>query len=199
MVNEKLSLIKKTIEKLKPLKYELISSYEEGYIGKKLYKVYYADGTVKKCEQITKNKNNGDAVVIIPITNNNQFVMIVEARPNTDGGVAIEFPAGMIDLGENPIAAAKRELLEETGYVVGDIKELEWHYQDQGCSKAIIRTYVATGCKKMRKQELDLEEKIESIEMTYDEILELIKNNELNDANSKIAFMNYSLKMKGIL
>ena len=35
--------------------------------------------------------------------------------------------------------------------------------------------------------------------MTYEEILELIKNNELNDANSKIAFMTHSLKMKGVL
>ena len=199
MDSEKAAKLKAVIEKLKPIKYELISSYDEGYIGKKVYNVYYGDGTIKKCEQITKNKNNGDAVVIIPITEDNKYVMIVEARPNVEYGVAIEFPAGMVDEGESPLLAAKRELLEETGYDVFDIEEIEWHYQDQGCGKAIIRTYVATGCKKIKKQDLDSEEKIEPIEMTYEEILELIKNNELNDANSKIAFITHSLKMKGVL
>ena len=199
MDNEKVAMINEVVRKLKPIKYEFVSSYEEGYLGKKIYNVYYSDGTIKKCEQITKNGNNGDAVVIIPLTDDNKFVMIVEARPNIPGGVAVEFPAGMVDEGENPLGAAKRELLEETGYSVEDIKELEWHYQDQGWSKAVIRTYVATGCKRVGKQDLDIEEKIEPIEMTYEEILELIKNDELNDANSKIAFMNYSLKMKGIL
>ncbi len=199
MDSEKTALLKAAMDKLKPIKYELISSYEEGYIGKKVYNVYYADGMVKRCEQITKNKRNGDAVVIIPITDDNKYVMIVEARPNTKNAVAIEFPAGMVDEDENPVLAAKRELLEETGYDVLDIEEIEWHYQDQGCGKAIIRTYLATGCKRVRKQDLDSEEKIEVIEMTYEEILELIKKNELNDANSKIAFMTHSLKMKGIL
>ena len=199
MDSEKTALLKAAMDKLKPIKYELISSYEEGYIGKKVYNVYYADGMVKRCEQITKNKRNGDAVVIIPITDDNKYVMIVEARPNTKIAVAIEFPAGMVDEDENPVLAAKRELLEETGYDVLDIEEIEWHYQDQGCGKAIIRTYLATGCKRVRKQDLDSEEKIEVIEMTYEEILELIKKNELNDANSKIAFMTHSLKMKGIL
>lgn len=199
MDSEKTALLKAAMDKLKPIKYELISSYEEGYIGKKVYNVYYADGMVKRCEQITKNKMNGDAVVIIPITDDNKYVMIVEARPNTKNAVAIEFPAGMVDEDENPVLAAKRELLEETGYDVLDIEEIEWHYQDQGCGKAIIRTYLATGCKRVRKQDLDSEEKIEVIEMTYEEILELIKKNELNDANSKIAFMTHSLKMKGIL
>lgn len=199
MDSEKTALLEAAMDKLKPIKYELISSYEEGYIGKKVYNVYYADGMVKRCEQITKNKRNGDAVVIIPITDDNKYVMIVEARPNTKNAVAIEFPAGMVDEDENPVLAAKRELLEETGYDVLDIEEIEWHYQDQGCGKAIIRTYLATGCKRVRKQDLDSEEKIEVIEMTYEEILELIKKNELNDANSKIAFMTHSLKMKGIL
>lgn len=199
MNKDKLEFIKNAIEKLKSVKIELISSYEEGYIGKNVYNVTLADGTVKKCEQIIKNKSNGDAVVIIPITKENEFVMIVESRPNIESGVAIEFPAGMVDEGELPIEAAKRELFEETGYEVDNIYQLEWHYQDQGCSKAVITTYVAEGCKKVRGQELDSDEKIEVIELTYDEILELLKNNEINDANSKIAFMNYTLKKKGML
>ena len=194
----KLDMINNSINDLKPVNNKLISVYENGYIGKKVYDIELADGTVKRCEQITKNKGNGDAVVIIPCTSDGNFVMIVESRPNIDNGVAIEFPAGMIDENEDPLVAAKRELLEETGYEVNSISKLEWHYQDQGCSKAVITTYIAEGCKKIGEQKLDHDEKIKPIEMTYDEVLELVKNNEISDANTKIAFMEYTLRKNGI-
>lgn len=195
--------IAKVVKSLKVKSSELISSYEEGYIGKKVYRVTLNDGSTRICEQITKNKSNGDAVVIIPITLDGKFVMIIESRPNTLGTVALEFPAGMVDKGENFETAAKRELLEETGYAATEIYELESHYQDQGCSKAIIKTYVALGCRKLQEKNLDDGERLEYIEMSYDDILELIKGDskelKINDANSKIAFMEYTLKKKGIL
>ena len=59
--------LSKDLEKLEIVKKELISKYEEGYLGKRTYLVTYRDGSTKKVEQITKNKMNGDAVIIIPI------------------------------------------------------------------------------------------------------------------------------------
>ncbi len=196
---EKLAL---ALQALKVCKMELVSTYQEGYIGKNVYKVTLNDGSTRMCEQIIKNKRNGDAVVIIPITEENQFVMIVQSRPNTEETVVVEFPAGMVDEGEEYKAAAKRELLEETGYVAEEIKKLEEHYQDQGCSKAIIKTFVAIGCRKMQEKKLDGNERLECIEMSYDDILKMIKSDsqsdiKIRDANSKIAFMEYTLKKRG--
>ena len=51
-----LKKMKETVEKLKVVKRELVSSYEEGYIGKRVYRITLADGTSRMCEQITKNK-----------------------------------------------------------------------------------------------------------------------------------------------
>ncbi len=200
MQEDKMREMKQVIDSLRTNKVELISSYQEGYIGKKVYRVTLNDGSTRICEQITKNKDNGDAVVIIPITRDGNFVMIVESRPNTKETVAVEFPAGMVDAGENPDEAAKRELLEETGYVADNIYQLEWHYQDQGCSQAIIRIYVAEGCHKVQEQRLDSEERLKPIEMTYSEILKLIQEGDLvNDASTKLGFMNYAMKKKGLL
>ena len=204
MNSDKLRKIKKIVSSLQVANTELISNYEEGYLGKKVYDVTLNDGSRRKLEQITKHKGNGDAVVIIPITIEDNFVMIIESRPNTKSTVALEFPAGMVDEGESAYEAAKRELLEETGYVPQDMYELEWHYQDHGCSRAIIRTYVALGCKKVKDKELSGNERLEYIEMSYDEILEVLNNKvdigtEINDANTKIAFMEYTLRKKGIL
>ena len=204
MNSDKLRKIKKIVSSLQVANTELISNYEEGYLGKKVYDVTLNDGSRRKLEQITKHKGNGDAVVIIPITIEDNFVMIIESRPNTKSTVDLEFPAGMVDKGKSAYAAAKREVVGETGYVPQDMYELEWHYQDQGCSRAIIRTYVALGCKKVKDKELSGNERLEYIEMSYDEILEVLNNKvdigtEINDANTKIAFMEYTLRKKGIL
>lgn len=184
------------IKNLKILKSEILSSYTRGYIGKKTIKYYLNDGTYKICDQILKNKRNGDAVVIIPITTENKFVVILESRPLTKTGLIKEFPAGMIDENEKPLEAALRELREETGYIPKNIIPLEWHYQDQGCSKAIIYTFVAYDCEKKYNQELDREEKIDVEEMTYEEIMNEMNNlntDNFKDANSKISIMNYTL------
>ncbi len=180
---------------------ELLSSYREGYVGKDTYRVTLNNGLVKKMDRITKAGGNGDAVIIIPVTDDDKYVMIIESRPNIKNGVAIEFPAGMVDPGEEPIVAAKRELLEETGYSCKDIIEIENHFQDQGCSNAIIRIYLATGCKKTTEQRLDDTESIKYVEMTYDEIYDLVMNANvnkigLNDSGSKVAFLTYTMKYK---
>ena len=194
--------MRKAFNSLKTVKKELISSYEEGYIGKKTYKVTLEDGSTRMCDQITKNKGDGDAVVIVPITEDGNFVMIVESRPNTKETVVLEFPAGMVDEGEEAKVAAIRELLEETGYQPANVYELEWHYQDQGCSRAVIRTYVAEGCKKVQEKHEDDGERLEYLEMSYEDVLEYMKNNSvtegIKDANTKIAFMEYTLRKKGI-
>lgn len=191
----------KTLEQLKEQYYikkkRLLYSYNEGYIGKNVYEVTLNNGTVKKIEQILKNNRNGDAVVIIPITDKNKFVIIIESRPNTNDGVAIEFPAGMVDQNETFEEAAIRELEEETGYIPDKLIEIEWHYQDQGCSKAIIKTFLATGCKKTQKQKLDQGENITSMEIDMHNLDRLYKNNEFQDANSKIAYLTYKFKEKG--
>lgn len=49
----------------------------------------------------------------------------------------------MAELNEVSEMTAVRELMEETGYSPQKISKLEDHYQDQGCSKGVITTYLA--------------------------------------------------------
>ena len=122
--------------------------------------------------------------------------MVIESRPNAEEGITISFPAGMIDKGEERKEAAKRELLEETGYISDDLTLLEWHYQDAGCSSAMITTYLATNCRKISEPHLDLEEHLTPMNLSLDEVSELMENNQINSANSKIAYMTYILQRK---
>ncbi|MGL5244006.1 MAG: NUDIX hydrolase, partial [Sarcina sp.] len=55
-----------------------------------------------------------DGVMIVPITINDEFVLIKQFRPAINDYI-YEFPAGLVDKGETIEEAAKRELFEETG------------------------------------------------------------------------------------
>ena len=196
-INEEKML--KALKDFKLVHKELISTYQDGYIGKNVYQVTLADGSTRRVEEILKRGVPGDASVVIPITIDGNIIMVVQSRPNTKETVSIELPAGMVDEGENYQETAIREMLEETGYVAENVYELEWHYQDQGCSGAIIKTYVAEGCKKKQEVRLDEGERLQYVEMSYEEIMKKIKSREINDANTKVAMLEYTLKKKGLL
>jgi ADP-ribose pyrophosphatase len=189
----------KALKDFKVVDKELISTYQEGYIGKNVYSVTLADGSTRRIEEILKRGVPGDAAVIIPITIEGNIVMVVQSRPNTKETVSIELPAGMVDSGEDYQDTAIREMLEETGYEAENVYELEWHYQDQGCSGAIIKTFVAEGCKKKQEVNLDAGERLQYVEMSFEDIINLIKSREINDANTKIAVLEYTIKKKGLL
>lgn len=175
---------------------ELIKCVDDGYIGKRSYKVTLNDSSNIIVDKITKNKENGDAIVIIPITEDDKFVMVIQSRVNTLEGVCLEFPAGMVEKDENKYDAARRELLEETGYQADYMEKLEWHYQDQGCSSAIVTTYVAYGCKRIDSLNLDENERLDYLLMSKEDLNEALLDSKygMNDANSKIAYMSYVLK-----
>lgn len=60
---------------------------------------------------------------------------------------------GYIEPGEEPETAARRELLEETGYEADVLRLLAAVNQDSGGSERAIWLYLATGCRKLRDSE----------------------------------------------
>ena len=185
MKQNKLELIKEYIEEMKTIKSELIAN-KGNFINVEQYKIKLNNGEEIIREKIRKGKRDGNAVVVLPVTKDGNFVLIVQPRVFTEKGVTVEIPAGYIDEGETPEQAAMRELIEETGYTPEKLVYLTSYYQDQGCSAAYNYAYLALGCKKVSKQKLDHDEYIRYFECTYDEFKELIKQNYIVDANSKL-------------
>jgi 8-oxo-dGTP pyrophosphatase MutT (NUDIX family) len=63
---------------------------------------------------------NNDWVQIIPLTPDDEIVMVRQYRHGSSS-VTLEVPGGLVDAGEAPAAAARRELLEETGFAAESV------------------------------------------------------------------------------
>ena len=191
MDDSKLERIKKKIDSLKVISYEEEINLSNGkFMSIVNGKYNLNNGKTIFREKINKNIGIGSAVCIFTVTKDNNIVLVIEPRCAlpTESKVNIEIPAGYIDNGEDKLEAAKRELVEETGYVCGSMIYLDSYYPSQGGSGECIDLFLALDCYKDREQHLDFDEFIEYIEVSFSEYVYLINNNYMLDANSRIAY-----------
>lgn len=87
--------------------------------------------------------NCSGIVGIVPITHSGEVILIRQFRPPINGYV-VELPAGLCDIGESLYDAAKRELIEETGYSAGSMRFLIKGPMSSGSSSEILTVFVAT-------------------------------------------------------
>lgn len=185
----KLEELKSYIEELKCISQKEIS-FKDGdkhFLEIKRYQNALNNGKTITREKLVKNNNTGSAAIILPITEDNQVILIVEPRVFTKSTVGVSIPAGYIENGEEPIMAAKRELLEETGYSSNNLIPLASFYQDTGCSSAYNHAFLALDCIKIEEQHLDNGEYIRYFKCNYDETLELMDMGYIEDANCVLA------------
>jgi len=95
----------------------------------------------------------------------------------------IEIPAGKLEPGEPHLETAKRELLEETGYVASDWKRLGVLHNAIGYSDEAIEIWLATGLEK-RAAQLDAGEFLEVFEVSFAEALAMASDGRITDGKS---------------
>ena len=133
------------------------------------------------------------AAMILPITKNNEVVFIKQFR-EVLGKETLELPAGIIEAGEEPIVAAKRELEEETGLIAGTIEPLTEVFSSCGYSNEKLYMYYAKDLSLGQKR-LDDDEHIgDIVKIPMDECIELVKKNYFEHANQNVCLMLYYLK-----
>jgi ADP-ribose pyrophosphatase len=147
-------------------------------------------GTVRRI-----SLERGDAVAVIILNKNtNKIILISQFRyPSykSDHGWLIEAIAGIIDSGETPEEAARREVQEETGLSISSLEHITTFYPSPGGSSERIFLYYS---EVSRNQTVDGEigglacesEDIKSHELTLEDALEKIKSGEIMDAKTII-------------
>lgn len=131
----------------------------------------------------------GHAAIIIPITNDNNFIMIKEPRTPI-GKTVLAFPAGIIENGETEEEGAIRELEEETGYKARKIKKLRQVYPAMGYSNEKVVIFLAKDLIKTQRH-LDEKEDIEIIEVPKEELKQMLDNGEFETSMELIGLLHY--------
>lgn len=117
-------------------------------------------------------------VNIIAITDDDKFVMVRQYRRGLDD-VFVELCAGCVEDGESDLAAAQRELLEETGYSGGEWTRFEQYSGNASTTTNLSTTFIARGVKLHDTQHLDPSEDIAVELYSRDEILGMLQRNEI--------------------
>ena len=129
-----------------------------------------------------------DWVNVIPITSGGRVVMIRQYRHGTEE-LTLEIPGGMIDPDDpSPLEAARRELLEETGYAAGTITPIGAIAPNPAIQTNRCHSFIASNLRHTGRQELDGAEEIEVVEIPMDEIPQRILGGEVVHALVVVAF-----------
>ena len=97
-------------------------------------------------------------------------------------------PAGYVSFGEDVLTAAKRELLEETGYLGSNFYLIDEYYPSIGFCDEKISVVLATGCKYVQDQDLDSDEFVKYFMVKIDDFKYLFDNNYIIDATTRVAY-----------
>ncbi|MFT5284773.1 MAG: 8-oxo-dGTP pyrophosphatase MutT (NUDIX family) [Planctomycetota bacterium] len=131
-----------------------------------------------------------DAIVVVPVLPDGSILMIWQYR-YPHGKSHWEIPAGRMHADEDPVDAADRELLEETGYASDSVEKLCGFYPINGISAHYAHAFVARDCEWTSELKLDHSELLEVHRFEPDEVRGLLLRGEIQDGFTALALHAY--------
>ena len=160
-----------------------------------LYKYTYdyqkEDGSWEEHQREAYDRGNGAAILLYnkkkgTVILTRQFRMPTFVNGN-DSGMMIEVCAGLLD-GDNPEECIRKEVEEETGYAVHDVRKVFECYMSPGSVTEILYFFIGEYEEKMKVGDgggaEDETENIEVLECSFDAALKMIQTGEIKDAKT---------------
>lgn len=138
---------------------------------------------------------HGGSAVMMPV-DDRKHVLLVRQYRLPARQYLWELPAGRLDEGETPLQAAKRELVEETGYRARSWKKIAEFYPSPGFLAEKMTIYLATGLTEGTKAPME-DERIETRWYSAPEIDRLIESGKILDAKTQIGFLKWKRYFAG--
>jgi ADP-ribose pyrophosphatase len=129
------------------------------------------------------------AVTILPLLDDGRVCLVENYRVSV-GRRLLELPAGTLEPGEDPAAAARRELAEETGYRAGRIEQLAVFYMSPGILDERMVLYEATSLE-AGPMELDAGEDLRPRLCTWEEVMAMAREGHIEDAKTLVGLLYY--------
>jgi ADP-ribose pyrophosphatase len=121
-----------------------------------------------------------DFVATIPVTETGE-VVLVRGYKHGLGRVTLSPPAGLIDSGESPLAAAKRELLEETGYEAPEWEQLGSFVVDGNRQCGTMHLFLARQARQTRHPLEDEMEELHIQLLSREQLVQALRAGEIGN------------------
>ncbi len=143
------------------------------------------DGAVKDPYYVIERP---DAAIIFPLTGAGEVVLVRQYRPPLER-MELGLPAGLVEEGEEPEAAARRELLEETGYSGGEWEPLGSLASSPSLKDNWAYLYLARGVEETAAPDPDEHELVEVVKVPVGKIPDLVRGGEIVSSSGVAAVM----------
>jgi ADP-ribose pyrophosphatase len=144
------------------------------------------DGTTETFEKLKRP----DTVVVFPILPDGRIILTEQEQPGKEQFIGAT--GGRVDEGEGILEAAKRELLEESGYEADNF--ILWDAEQPiGKIEWAIYVFIAKGLKKVAEMNLDAGERITLRPVTFDEFLSMAANEKFEERTIASKLMEATL------
>ncbi len=138
---------------------------------------------------------HSDCVAIIAVDADDNVLLVNQFRKAVEKEL-LEIPAGGIDADEDPVAAVRREMQEETGYLPGKVESLGGFYSAPGWCNEYLYLYLATDLTPSQLYAEDTDS-IRLVRVSVNQIPSLLSSDKICDGKTVAGLLTFLEYRKG--